>query len=152
MYTAEEFDETKTKILKYIIYKKRTEQEIRQKFATMDCNILEDVIEYLKQADYINDNNYIKKAVNEFMALKSMSVKELSYKLMLKGLNKTIINDYIYANNEELLAYEINSAKNIYYKKIQNTDIETIKKYLYQKGYMEETINIALKGVENNNE
>ena len=30
--------------------------------------------------------------------------------------------------------------------------IETIKKYLYQKGYMEETINIALKGVENNNE
>ncbi len=81
-----------------------------------------------------------------------MSVKELSYKLIAKGLNKTIINDYIYANNEELLAYEINSAKNIYYKKIQNTDIETIKKYLYQKGYMEETINIALKGVENNNE
>ena len=111
MYTAKEFDETKTKILKYIIYKKRTEQEIRQKFVTMDCNILEDVIEYLKQADYINDNNYIKKAVNEFMALKSMSVKELSYKLIAKGLNKTIINDYIYANNEELLAYEINSAK-----------------------------------------
>ena len=33
MYTIEEFDEQKTKILKYILYKKRTEQEIRTKFA-----------------------------------------------------------------------------------------------------------------------
>ena len=33
MYTIEEFDKEKTKVLKYIIYKKRSEQEIRNKFA-----------------------------------------------------------------------------------------------------------------------
>ena len=33
MYTIEEFDKEKTRILKYILYKKRTEQEIRNKYA-----------------------------------------------------------------------------------------------------------------------
>ena len=32
MQDIEEFDKLKTKVLKYILYKKRTEQEIRQKF------------------------------------------------------------------------------------------------------------------------
>ena len=85
MYTAEEFDEAKTKILKYIMYKKRTEQEIRQKFETMDYNILEDVIEYLKETGYINDNEYIKRTINEFKALKNLSIKEISYKLLYLG-------------------------------------------------------------------
>ena len=32
MYTVEEFDKEKTKVLKYILYKKRSEREIRNKF------------------------------------------------------------------------------------------------------------------------
>ena len=32
MYTIEEFDKGKTKILKYILYKKRSENEVRRKF------------------------------------------------------------------------------------------------------------------------
>ena len=45
MYSIEEFDKTKTKILKYIMYKKRTENEIRIKFNTIDEDLLEDSIE-----------------------------------------------------------------------------------------------------------
>lgn len=152
MYTAQEFDEAKTKILKYVLYKKRTEKEIRQKFEIMDCNILEDAIEYLKQAGYINDDEYIKRTINEFMALKNLSIKEINYKLLSKGLNKSTVNDYIYANKEDLLEYEINSAKSIFYKKSKNTEIENIKEYLYKKGYMQQSINIALEGVEGSNE
>ena len=60
MYTIEEFDEQKTKVLKYIIYKKRSEQEIRNKFSkTIDENMLEDIIDYLKEAGYINDKEFI---------------------------------------------------------------------------------------------
>ena len=62
MYSIEEFDKTKTKILKYIMYKKRTENEIRIKFNTIDEDLLEDSIEYLKEAGYINDKNYIERA------------------------------------------------------------------------------------------
>ena len=50
MYSIEELDALKTKILKYVLYKKRTEKEIRQKFSEADENMLEDAISYLKEA------------------------------------------------------------------------------------------------------
>ena len=40
-YTIEEFDNMKTKVLKYILYKKITEQEIRQKFGKEDNEIID---------------------------------------------------------------------------------------------------------------
>ena len=108
MYTIEEFDKGKTKILKYILYKKRSENEVRRKFAKeLDENMLEDISEYLKEAKYINDNDYIRRTVNNFIILKNLSIKELKYKLLAKGLNKNDIEDYIYENKEELEEYEI---------------------------------------------
>ncbi len=146
MYTAEEFDKEKTKVLKYILYKKRTEQEIRKKFSsTIDENMLEDIIEYLKEAKYIDDNEYINKTVNNFMLLKNLSIKEIQYKLMAKGLNKTDIEDYIYENKEELQEYEIKSARNILYKKTTTMEQSEIKQYLLKKGYQSENINSAME-------
>ena len=85
---VEEFDKLKTKVLKYILFKKRTEQEVRQKFREDSGEMLEDVIEELKELNYINDENYIQRAVNEFKNLKNVSIKEIQYKLMTKGLKK----------------------------------------------------------------
>ena len=146
MYTIEEFDKEKTKVLKYIIYKKRTEQEIRRKFAgTMEENLLEDIIEYLKEAKYIDDSEYIGKIINNFMLLKNLSIKEIKQKLMVKGLNKNDIKDYIYENKDELEEYEIKSAKNILYKKSISMEPQEIKQYLLKKGYKIENINQALE-------
>ena len=146
VYSDEEFDKLKTKVLKYILYSKRTEKNIRKKFENEDEIILEDVIEYLKEAGYINDSNYIKKAVAEFINLKNLSLKELEYKLRQKGIEKDIIDDYIY-NNETLLEYEINSAKNLIIKKRNTLEDNEIKQYLSNKGYMSETIKIAIEEV-----
>ena len=64
-----EYDNNKTKILKYIMYKKRTEKEIIQKFSsTIEKDMLEDIIEELKENGYINDKLYIQKAVTEYMS------------------------------------------------------------------------------------
>ena len=41
---VEEFDKLKTKVLKYILFKKRTEQEVRQKFREDTGEMLDDVI------------------------------------------------------------------------------------------------------------
>lgn len=146
MYTIEEFDKEKTKVLKYILYKKRSENEVRTKFSgTMDENLLEDIIEYLKQAKYIDDKEYIRKTVNNFIALKNLSIKELKYKLLSKGLNKNDVEDYIYDNKEELEEYEIKSASNIIYKKSASMEQEEIKQYLLKKGYKSENINRAIE-------
>ncbi len=146
MYTIEEFDKEKTKVLKYILYKKRTEQEVRNKFEkSIEQNLLEDIIEYLKETNYINDKEYIEKTINNFIALKNLSIKEIRYKLITKGIKKEDIEDYIYENNEELENYEIKSAENIIYKKQSLMEIEEIKQFLLKKGYKLENINKAIK-------
>lgn len=146
MYTIEEFDKEKTKVLKYILYKKRTEQEVRNKFEkSIEQNLLEDIIEYLKETNYINDKEYIEKTINNFIALKNLSIKEIKYKLITKGIKKEDIEDYIYESNEELENYEIKSAENIIYKKQSLMEIEEIKQFLLKKGYKLENINKAIK-------
>ena len=146
MYTIEEFDKGKTKILKYILYKKRSENEVRRKFEKeLDENMLEDIIEYLKEANYIDDTEYIRKTVNNFIILKNLSIKELKYKLLAKGLNKNDIEDYIYENKEELEEYEIKSISNIFYKKSASMEQDEIKQYLLKKGYKSENINKAIE-------
>ena len=99
----EKKDKLKTKVLKYIMYKKRTEQEVRKKFSDIeDYDLLDEVIDDLKENRYINDDSYIERAISEFINLKNMSLKELKYKLMSKGLDKDLIDDYFYNNTYKL--------------------------------------------------
>ena len=144
MYTIEEFDKQKTKVLKYIIYKKRSEQEVRKKFEnTIEPQLLEDIIEYLKEAKYIDDKEYIEKTINNFTILKNLSITQIKYKLYAKGLNKNDIEDYIYEHEEELEEYETKSALNIISKKLVSMELEEVKQYLIKKGYKQNNINKA---------
>ncbi|MFQ9297982.1 MAG: regulatory protein RecX [Clostridia bacterium] len=148
MYSLEEFDKAKTKILRYILYKKRTENEVRTKFKNdIDEEMLEDAIEYLKEAKYIDDEDYIEKTINNFKILNKMSIMELKYKLQAKGLNKDLIEDYIYQNKDELIEYEINSAEKIILRKEQEKP--EIVAYLMKKGYKRDNINKAFERIEN---
>ena len=140
---AEELDKLKSKVLKYVLYKKRTEAEVREKFEEENENQLEEVIEALKENGYINDRDYIERSIAEFKSLKNLSIKEINYKMFQKGVNKKIWDSYVYENREELLQFEIQSAKNIFIKKQRAMDPQEIKDYLYKKGYMSESINIA---------
>ena len=153
MYTIEEFDNEKTRVLKYIMFKKRTEQEIKNKFSkTIDESMLEDIIDYLKEAGYINDEDYIDRAINEFIALKSLSLKEVKYKLLAKGVNKNLIEDYMYKHSDELNEYEAKSATKIAIKKSTSMDENGIKQFLLKKGYRQEIVELALDEInlENN--
>ena len=146
MYTLEEFDKEKTKVLKYILYKKRSEYEVRSKFSkTIEENLLDDIIEYLKEAKYIDDTEFIRKTVNQFKLLKNMSIREIEYKLQAKGLKRNDIEDYIYNNKEDLEEYEIKSAKNIIYKKQMSMEQDEIKTYLLKKGYKQDNIKEAFE-------
>lgn len=144
MYTMEEFDREKTRILKYILYKKRTEQEVRNKFGrTIEENLLEDIIQYLKEAKYINDKEYIEKTIHNFMLLKNLSIREIQHKLASKGLKRNEIENYIYENREKLEEYETKSAANLINKKSATMEPEEIKQFLLKKGYKIENINKA---------
>jgi len=145
----EQFDEFKTKVLKYVLYKKRTEQEIRQKFSsTIDENLLAYIIQNLKENAYINDENYIQKAVKEFISLKTLSIKEIRNKLCIKGLSNSIIDNYFSKNQQELNDYEIDCAKKIILKKQSQMEKQEIENFLYKKGYSSDNIKIAFNELE----
>ena len=149
MYTIEEFDREKTKVLKYVIYKKRTEREIRTKFkSVIEENMLDDILEELKQNGYISDESYIERSINEFIALKNLSIKEIKYKLISKGIQSSMLEDYIQNHEEELNAYEQKSAENIVLKKTVNMEEIEIKQYLMKKGYTEDNIKYAIEKIE----
>ena len=103
------------------------------------------MIEELKEIGYINDESYIQKTVNEYIKLNNLSLKELKYKLMTKGLNGDLIDDYIYNHSDELEQYEINSAKTILLKKQNSMEEEKLIQYLLKKGYKLESIKMAIE-------
>lgn len=146
MYTPQEFDENKTKVLKYILYKKRTEQEIKTKFGrVIEEELLDDIIEYLKEAKYIDDSEYIEKTIHNYMILKNLSMREIQYKLQSKGINKNDIENYFSEHQEELQEYEEKSSQNIAFKKSSSFGQEEIKQYLMKKGYRQESIRNAFE-------
>ena len=131
-----QFDEQKTKVFKYITYKKRTEQEVRNKFrGQVDEDMLEEIIDYLKEAKYLDDYEFIEKQVREYMNLKTMSITEMKYKLSTKGLDRRLIEKYIDNNYEELKEYEQRCIEKIRSKKAGTMEEQEIQQYLYRKGY-----------------
>lgn len=141
----EEYDRNKTKVLKYVLYKKRSENEIKRKFENdIDSNMLDDIILDLKDNGYIDDTIYVERAVNEFMALKNMSLKQIKYKLMSKGIESNTIEDYFYNNVDRLNEYEINSAKNLIAKK-SDCDASEIVQMLLKKGFEYDNVKEAIE-------
>ena len=131
-----EFDEQKTKVFKYITYKKRTEQEVRNKFrGQIEEDMLEEIIEYLKEAKYLDDYEFIEKQVREYMNLKTMSITEIKYKLATKGLDRKLIEKFIDNNYEELKEYEQRCIEKIRAKEAGIMEEQEVNQYLYKKGY-----------------
>ena len=146
MYTIEEYDKEKSKVLKYVLYKKRTKQEIKNKFSSsIEFEMLNDIIDELEEIGYINDNEYIKRSINDFIKLNNMSLKEVRYKLMAKGISNDLIDDYMQENEEMLEDYEIESAKKIIIKKQNQMEEDELIKYLLKKGYQTSNIRQAIE-------
>ena len=149
MYTVEEFDKEKSKVLKYILYKKRSKQEVKNKFYNViDGELLNDIIDELEENGYINDSNYIERAINEYIALNNLSIKEVRYKLASKGISSNLIDDYIVENKEKLVEYEFEAARKIVIKKMNTMKKEDIVQHLLKKGYMNESVQEAIREIE----
>lgn len=145
-------DKIKTRLLKFIIFKKRTESEVFNKFKDeYDNELLCEVIQQLKELKYIDDQEYIEKYILDALNLKALSMKELRFKLQSKEISRNLIDKYFEEHYDELYEYEIKSAKKIFTKK-SNKELQDIKNYLFRKGYLFETIRIAQEEfIEENN-
>ena len=148
MYTIEEYDNAKSKVLKYILYKKRSKQEVKNKFYnSIEEEMLNNIIDELEENGYIDDFNYVERAVNEYMALNNLSLKEVRYKLMAKGINSGLIDEYFSKYQERMQEYEVYSARNLIIKKEKQMDENTLMQFLLKKGYKSDNIRQAIERI-----
>lgn len=148
MYTIEEYDNAKSKVLKYILYKKRSKQEVKNKFYnSIEEEMLNNIIDELEETGYIDDFNYVERAVNEYIALNNLSLKEVRYKLMAKGINSGLIDEYFSKYQERMQEYEVNSARNLIIKKEKQMDENTLMQFLLKKGYKSDNIRQAIERI-----
>lgn len=137
-----------TKLMKYVIFKKRTEYEVREKCKGYDysSDYIDEIIDYLKEAEYINDTVYVQKYINDVLKLKKASVAEVKVDLMKRGIKEEYIDSEMM---ESLYEHERSSAEYLAQKKYRAGDeVEKIKRYLNAKGYSYNNISNAIDKLE----
>lgn len=128
------FEVAKNKAIKYVGISRKTEQEVYRKLKTQgfDENIIMEVIEYLKELGYINDNDYVDAYIRQCMRLLDYSTYEIMQKLLQKGINKYIIDDKVGTLEEsdynDLLLNKLLNGK------CKNMDDLKKKQYLFRRG------------------
>ena len=122
------------KLVKYVVFKKRTVNEVRQKCKTLkyEEETIEEIIEYLIENGYLNDENYVERYIQNVMKLKNCSINEINIDLLKRGIHDDLIEKYI---TEELEEFEEDSAKILAEKKVKTMEIEKVKRYLINKGF-----------------
>lgn len=142
------------KLMKYVLFKRRTVQEVKDKckLLGLSSEYIEEVIAYLIENGYLDDEVYVMKYILGIIKLKKKSVQEIRFDLLKRGINEMLIEKYI---TEELHRFEIKCAIELAKKKYKECkDILKTKKYLASKGYAMDSINKAidtLKEISNNN-
>lgn len=138
-----------SKLMKYVIFKKRTEYEVREKCKTLNytSDYIDEVIDYLKEAEYINDGIYITKYISNILKLKKSSVAEVKLDFMKRGIDFDRVNSDLL---DSLYEHEKESANYLANKKYKSGDsIDKIKRYLNGKGYVYSNISNAIDNLEN---
>lgn len=134
------------KIINYVLYQMRTENEVRKKCNSLkfEEDYIDEAIEYLKEAGYIDDKKYAKKYVENVIRLKHISANEIKIALMRKGVNQDIIDDAV--DTEEVYTFEEESCIINAEKKYKSCgDVLKVRKFLVSKGYKYEIINDVLE-------
>ncbi|MBQ9267871.1 MAG: RecX family transcriptional regulator [Clostridia bacterium] len=137
------------KLMKYVLFKKRTEKEVRQKCKQLDYteDYTDEIIEYLTEAGYINDEVYVQKYNQNVIKLKKCSVFEIKMDLMRRGVDDDLIEKYI---DDSLYEYEEECAIELAQKKYRSeNDMDKVKKYLINKGYTRSNVSKAIDNLAN---
>lgn len=141
------YEKIREKVFFYVTYQKRTEFEVRRVFLpvfekyNISKEICDELIEELKEKGYLDDKEFVKRKFGVYMKFKVLSIKEIEYKILQKGISRSLINDYLEENKEKLIEHEYIVCKKLYDKKIVDKSDDEVKRYLRRKGFMEDAVN-----------
>lgn len=127
--------------ISYISYKTRTAFEVRRHLQKeFDENVIEEVISFLVENDYLNDKLFAQKYISEKKRLSNLSQKEMIYRLQQKGISSEDIENGLKkaGYNEEIYAKELIRKR---FNGYDESKSNKIRAYLFRKGFLADTIN-----------
>ena len=85
------------KIQSYCLYQERCIKEVKNKLFSLKVSSksTNDIIEYLIDNDYLNEERYTKMLIQGKLRIKKWGRIKLKYELRLKGIDIKIINKHI---------------------------------------------------------
>jgi len=97
MEKTPEYLKARSKAVNYILYKPRTAQEVWRKLTDLEYEeaVVRDVIEALTELGYINDEEYVKKFIENQKKTRKLSINMIKLKLKNKGITEDVIEKYI---------------------------------------------------------
>lgn len=140
------FEIGKEVAIKYVMFKKRTETEVEKKleFLNYSPSIVEKIVEYLKEAGYVDDERYAMKYMQEIKRIKNWSKLQVKNDLYKRGCKAQV-------DEEELNEYELQSITNLYNKYIfkypdyTNESLSDFISVLRKKGFEYSNIQKIIK-------
>lgn len=140
------YDNFKSRIVRNLLLRLKTEKEVRDKYSRYDDSdlYLERAIEEIKEYGYIDDEKYARLYIQDAIILeKRNSIFELKQKLIQKGVSSNYIYNAISENEEKLNELEQKVIKKILYNKRKKEEDKVIS-YLYRKGFNTRNIQNAV--------
>lgn len=128
------------KALTFIDYQMRSVSETKKHLrkTVQDEEVIQKVINKLKQQGYLNDNHYVSEYINEKMNFDNMGPKLIKEKLIQKGVHYDVIDAHLVKYETDL---QFDKVKNI----IDNETKYPIKKP-FKKAYMSIKTKLVNKG------
>ncbi|MCX7832625.1 MAG: RecX family transcriptional regulator [Ignavibacteria bacterium] len=137
---------------KYLSYKQRTEQELRNKLqnSKISKKNIEKIIRFFREHNFINDESYVKSLIVSEVSKKPKGKKLLKAKLKQKGISEEIINSAISRYvSEDIEEANAKTLLEKYLKKIKKYPLEKQKqksyRYLISRGFEYDTVSNILK-------
>ena len=117
MEKTPEYLKARSKAVNYILYKPRTEREVYKKLFDLEYEeeIVRDVVDALVELGYINDEEYVKKFIENQKKTRKLSINMIKLKLKNKGIDEELISRYI--------------------REVDLQDFESIYRFLQKKKY-----------------
>ena len=147
-----EYLEAKNVAFKYVVYRKRTVNEVREKLKGLNykSDIIEKILDELIEFEYLNDKVYAKKFIEKN---KKDSISLLKMKLTNKGISKELIEECFNNNPYD----EVEKIMKLLEKKKYDNNLEVsqkdkIKAYCARRGFKIADIEKAIKRRKENDE
>lgn len=127
---------------KFASYMPRCKAQIIKKLSenNFSKNQIEQSIDFLERYDLVNDLDYSRKYIQSYLLTKRAGPKKLEQELLLKGIEKNIVNEalkqfYPHDKIPEFIELEINKKKHEVLRKDKNKQYMYITNYLFNKGF-----------------